>query len=74
MTTRKRNDTTGYARGCGAYSDSSIKLAKPNMTIPVQSIQGKLSNGPSGALPAGGPSRHIVKTGPQTIGGGKTSA
>ncbi len=74
MTIRKRNDEHGHRRGTGAYSDNSIKLAKPKMTVPVQSIEGKMSNGPSAALPSGGPSRHIVKTGPQTVGGNKTSA
>ncbi len=63
-------DEYGYKRGCGAYSATSIKLARPNMVHPVHSVEGKMSNGPVGALPVGGKARYKPNSGPITNGGG----
>jgi hypothetical protein len=74
MTIRKHNDEHGHMRGQGHYSREHAKLTHPKMVHPVQSVAGKNTGGPAGALPAGGASRHKPKTGPITIGGGKTDA
>jgi hypothetical protein len=75
MTVRKHNDATGYERGCGAYSATSIKLAHPRHIPPVQSVDGKGGNlSKPSAVSKGGPPRYKPKSGPITNGGGATMA
>ncbi len=66
-------DKSGHIRGRGHYSRNDPGLTHPDMTRSAHSIESKMSNGPSGALPKGPPARRRPNSGPISNGGGKAS-